>query len=90
MPAPYKGRIYDPACGSGGMFTLLKDRIQQINPQSKVFLYGQELNPQTWAIARSDMLIHHLAPYGMAGFILANGRCPPTSPAKGILRPLPG
>ena len=57
MPAPYKCRIYDPACGSGGMLTLLKDRIQQINPQSKVFLYGQELNPQTWAIARSDMLI---------------------------------
>jgi len=57
MPAPYKGRIYDPACGSGGMFTLLKDRIQQINFQAKVFLCGQELIPQTWAIARSDMLI---------------------------------
>jgi len=30
MPAPYIGRIYDPACGLGGMLTLLKDRIQQI------------------------------------------------------------
>jgi len=57
MLAPYKGRIYDPACGTGGMLTITKDRIQQINPQANVFLYGQELNPQTWAIARSDRLI---------------------------------
>ena len=37
------------------MLTLTKDRIQQINPQAKVFLYGQKLNSQTWAIARSNM-----------------------------------
>ena len=49
--------VNDCCCGTGGMLTLTKDRIQQINPQAKVFLYGQELNPQTWAIARSDMLI---------------------------------
>jgi type I restriction enzyme M protein len=49
--------VNDCCCGTGGMLTITKDRIQQINPQAKVFLYGQELNPQTWAIARSDMLI---------------------------------
>jgi len=49
--------VNDCCCGTGGMLTLTKDHIQQINPQSKVFLYGQELNPQAWAIARSDMLI---------------------------------
>jgi len=49
--------VNDCCCGTGGMLTITKDRIQQINPQSKVFLYGQELNPQTWAIARYDMLI---------------------------------
>jgi len=49
--------VHDCCCGTGGRLTLTKDRIQQINPQAKVFLYGQELNPQTWAIARSDMLI---------------------------------
>lgn len=49
--------VNDCCCGTGGMLTIAKDRIQQINPQAKVFLYGQELNPQTWAIARSDMLI---------------------------------
>ncbi|MES2463063.1 MAG: class I SAM-dependent DNA methyltransferase [Armatimonadota bacterium] len=49
--------VNDCCCGTGGMLTITKDRIQQINPQAKVFLYGQELNPQTWAVARSDMLI---------------------------------
>ena len=76
--------VNDCCCGTGGMLTITKDRIQQINPQAKVFLYGQDktarrqrrfglaqrarrvrrrgkppkqLNPQTWAIARSDMLI---------------------------------
>ena len=49
--------VNDCCCGTGGMLTITKDRIQQINPQAKVFLYGQELNPQTWAISRSDMLI---------------------------------
>lgn len=49
--------VNDCCCGTGGMLTITKDRIRQINPQAKVFLYGQELNPQTWAIARSDMLI---------------------------------
>ena len=54
--------VNDCCCGIGGILTLSKDRIQQINPQAKVFLYGKELNPQTWAIARSDMLI--LGPEG--------------------------
>jgi type I restriction enzyme M protein len=49
--------VNDCCCGTGGMLTNAKDRILDINPQAKVFLYGQELNPQTWAIARSDMLI---------------------------------
>jgi type I restriction enzyme M protein len=49
--------VNDCCCGTGGMLTNAKDRILETNPQAKVFLYGQELNPQTWAIARSDMLI---------------------------------
>jgi type I restriction enzyme M protein len=49
--------VNDCCCGSGGMLSISKEHILQINPQAKVFLYGQELNPQTWAIARSDMLI---------------------------------
>ena len=49
--------VNDCCCGTGGILSITKEHILQINPQAKVFLYGQELNPQTWAIARSDMLI---------------------------------
>ena len=57
VPHPKARTVNDCCCGTGGMLTITKDRIQQINPQAKLFLYGQELNPQTWAIPRSDMLI---------------------------------
>jgi type I restriction enzyme M protein len=49
--------VNDCCCGTGGILSISKDHILKVNPQAKVFLYGQELNPQTWAIARSDMLI---------------------------------
>ncbi len=49
--------VNDCCCGTGGILSISKEHILQINPQAKVFLFGQELNPQTWAIARSDMLI---------------------------------
>lgn len=50
--------IYDPTCGTGGMLTISKEHIlTDINPGAKVYLYGQELNPQTYAIAKSDILI---------------------------------
>ena len=49
--------VNDCGCGTGGILSITKDHILQINPQAKVFLYGQELNPFTWATARADMLI---------------------------------
>jgi type I restriction enzyme M protein len=50
--------IYDPAMGTGGMLTIGKEYVQtKINPDAEVYLYGQELNPQTYAIAKSDILI---------------------------------
>ena len=49
--------IYDPCCGTGGILTIAKEHLLQANPNAAVHLFGQELNPQTWAIARSDMLI---------------------------------
>ncbi|ODS31331.1 MAG: DNA methylase [Candidatus Scalindua rubra] len=50
--------IYDPACGTGGMLTIAKDEILgHINPTAQVYLFGQELNPKTFAIAKSDVLI---------------------------------
>jgi len=50
--------VYDPACGTGGMLTIAKEHIQKnINPDVDVVMYGQELNEQTYAIAKSDVLI---------------------------------
>jgi type I restriction enzyme M protein len=49
--------IYDPAGGTGGMLTISKDEIRELNPSAKVYLFGQELNPKTFAIAKSDILI---------------------------------
>ena len=51
--------IYDPCCGTGGMLTIGKDWLKentQINP-SNINLFGQELNPQTYSICKSDFLI---------------------------------
>lgn len=51
-------KIYDPACGTGGMLTVAKDYIiNNINSKANVYLYGQELNSVTYAMAKSDMLI---------------------------------
>jgi type I restriction enzyme M protein len=49
--------VNDCGCGTGGILSITRHHILEINPQAKVFLYGQELNPFTWAIARADMLI---------------------------------
>jgi type I restriction enzyme M protein len=50
--------VFDPACGTGGMLTIAKAHIQEhINAQVEMVLYGQEINEQTHAIAKSDVLI---------------------------------
>jgi type I restriction enzyme M protein len=50
--------VYDPACGTGGMLTVAKDHIKtNINPDLEITLYGQQLNEQTYAIAKSDFLM---------------------------------
>ena len=49
--------LYDPACGTGGMLTGAQEHMKQINPNAVLEVYGQELNPETWAICRSDLMI---------------------------------
>lgn len=49
--------VYDPACGTGGMLTGSKSYILSINTEVDVILYGQELNEETYAICKSDMLM---------------------------------
>lgn len=50
--------IYDPACGSGGMLTEAKEWIlESVNDTAQVEMFGQEVNPETFAVAKSDLLI---------------------------------
>jgi type I restriction enzyme M protein len=53
--------IYDPACGSGGMLTesqnFVKDDEGEIKAKGDVYLYGKEINDETYAICKSDMMI---------------------------------
>jgi len=61
--------VYDPCCGSGGMLTIAKAHITQgeildgtqfkepINPKADVHLFGQEVNPETFAICKSDLFM---------------------------------
>ena len=50
-------KVYDPACGTGGMLTEAKKYILSVNPTSEVLLYGQEINDETYAICKADMLM---------------------------------
>lgn len=58
--------VYDPAAGTGGMLIAALERIQDLNSTAKVQVFGQELNPETWAIARSDLLIQDVGADNMA------------------------
>lgn len=59
--------VYDPACGSGGMLTEAEQFALDItNHQAKFLLYGQEVNPETYAICTSDMLIKDEKPENIA------------------------
>lgn len=48
-------KVADPACGSGGMLTIAKERLLERNPTLQVHVYGQEINPETFAICKSDL-----------------------------------
>ena len=50
-------RIYDPACGTGGMLSVSEKLILDSNRQANLALFGQEYNDESWAICCSDMLI---------------------------------
>ena len=61
--------VYDPCCGSGGMLMIAKGHITRgrhdgghllrpaINPQAEIHLFGQEVNPETWAVSKADMFM---------------------------------
>lgn len=61
--------VYDPCCGSGGMLTITKEHITiglrkngdvirpPINREAEIHLFGQEVNPETWAVSKSDLFM---------------------------------
>lgn len=49
--------ILDPACGTGGMLSAAEDVVTSLNPNATVHLFGQELNAESYAICRSDMML---------------------------------
>ncbi len=58
--------VYDPAAGTGGMLTVADQRLRELNPAATVEMSGQELNPETWAIACSELMMRGVAPERMA------------------------
>ena len=156
MLAPYKGRVYDPCCGSGGMFVQSEKFVEAHGGKiGDISVYGQESNPTTWRLAKMNLairgiegnigpehgdsfhkdlhkdlkadyvlanppfndsdwggdrlkedmrwkygvppngnanfawvqhFIHHLAPSGMAGFVLANGSMSSNQSGEGEIR----
>ncbi|XXS71422.1 class I SAM-dependent DNA methyltransferase [Sorangium sp. So ce131] len=58
MLAPYKGRVYDPCCGSGGMFVQSEKFIEEHGGRvGDISVYGQESNPTTWRLAKMNLAI---------------------------------
>ncbi|PJZ83998.1 restriction endonuclease subunit M [Leptospira harrisiae] len=49
--------LYDPACGTGGMLSVAEEFLHDLNPDAKLEVFGQEMNPESFAICKSDMLI---------------------------------
>ncbi|MBT9477166.1 class I SAM-dependent DNA methyltransferase [Polaromonas sp.] len=49
--------LYDPTAGTGGMLSVAGEHLAGLNPDARLVMYGQELNPESYAICKADMLI---------------------------------
>jgi type I restriction enzyme M protein len=49
--------IYDPAAGTGGMLSVADEHLAGLNPQARLTMFGQELDDESYAICKADMLI---------------------------------
>lgn len=89
MLEPYKGRVYDPCCGSGGMFVQSEKFIEEHGGRrNDIAVYGQEINHTTWRLAKMNLAVQGIdadirwnnegsfhrdeLPHLKADFILAN------------------
>jgi len=58
MISPYKGRVFDPCCGSGGMFVQSEKFVEAHGGKiGDISIYGQESNPTTWRLAKMNLAI---------------------------------
>nr|WP_281410085.1 SAM-dependent methyltransferase [Rhizobium leguminosarum] len=58
MLEPYKGRVYDPCCGSGGMFVQSENFIEEHGGRrNDIAVYGQEINHTTWRLAKMNLAV---------------------------------
>jgi len=63
MIEPYKGRIYDPCCGSGGMFVQSERFVKDHGGRYRdIIIYGQESNATTWKLAKMNLAIRGIDP----------------------------
>ena len=61
MIEPYKGRVYDPACGSGGMFVMSEKFVEEHQGSIKdITIYGQESNQTTWKLSKMNLAIRNI------------------------------
>ncbi|QLK25552.1 type I restriction-modification system subunit M [Natrinema zhouii] len=58
--------VYDPAAGTGGMLSVAEDHVRDFNKKSNLKVFGQELNPESYAVCNSDMLIKGQEPENIA------------------------
>jgi type I restriction enzyme M protein len=49
--------LYDPACGTGGMLSVAEEYLRELNPEARLEVFGQELNDESYAICKADMMI---------------------------------
>jgi len=73
MMEPYKGRVFDPCCGSGGMFVQSEKFVQSHGGKvGDISIFGQESNPTTWRLCQMNLAIRgieaHLGPHHADSF----------------------
>lgn len=63
---PHEGRVYDPCCGSGGMFVQAEKFLERHDEdRDSIAVYGQELNERTWRMAKMNLAIHGIDSTGL-------------------------
>lgn len=58
--------LFDPACGTGGMLSVAEEYLRELNPAANLHVFGQELNDESYAICKADMMIKGQNPANIA------------------------